>query len=71
MSGYLLVQVKLQVIENEDGTTSKIFPPDTYDLILGTPGIKFFINMDKLLIFCDCGKLIDAILRHHIPAGAA
>ena len=47
MSGYLLVQVKPQVIENEDGTTSKVFPPDTYDLILGTPGIKFFINMDK------------------------
>jgi len=47
MSGYLLVQVKPQVIENEDGTISKVFPPDTYDLILGTPGIKFFINMDK------------------------
>ena len=47
MSGYLLVQVKPQVIENEDGSTSKVFPPDTYDLILGTPGIKFFINMDK------------------------
>ena len=47
MSGYLLVQVKPEVIENEDGSVSKQFPGDTFDLILGTPGIKFFVNCEK------------------------
>ena len=47
MSGYLLVQVKPEVVENEDGSTSKQFPGDTFDLILGTPGIKFFVNCEK------------------------
>ena len=47
MSGYLLVQVKPEIIENEDGTTTKVFPGDTFNLILGTPGIKFFVNCDK------------------------
>ncbi len=47
MSGYLLVQVKPEVVENEDGTTFKRFPGDTFNLILGTPGIKFFVNCDK------------------------
>ena len=47
MSGYLLVQVKPQIIEDEDGNQTKIFPPDTFDLIVGTPGIKFFVNCDK------------------------
>ena len=39
--------VKKQIIENEDGTTQKIFPGDTFNLILQTPGIKFFVNCDK------------------------
>ena len=30
MSGYLLVQVKPEIIEEEDGTTSKVFPGDTF-----------------------------------------
>lgn len=47
MSGYLLIQVKPEIIENEDGTTSKVFPGATFDLILGTPGIKFFVNCEK------------------------
>ena len=47
MSGYLLVQVKPEIIENDDGTTTKAFPGDTFNLILGTPGIKFFVNCDK------------------------
>ena len=46
MSGYLLVQVKPELIENEDGTTTKVFPGDTFNLILGTPGIKFFVNCE-------------------------
>ena len=47
MSGYLLVKVRPEVVEDEEGNVSKIFPPDTFDLILGTPGIKFFVNCDK------------------------
>ena len=47
MSGYLLVKVKPQEVEDEEGNKSLIFPPDTFDLILGTPGIKFFVNCEK------------------------
>lgn len=47
MSGYLLVQVKKEDIEHPDGTVEKVFPSDTFNLILGTPGIKFFVNCDK------------------------
>ena len=47
MSGYLLVQVKPEIIEWEDGSTTKQFPGDTFDMILGTPGIKFFVNCEK------------------------
>ena len=47
MSGYLLVKVKPLEVEDEDGNKSLIFPPDTFDLILGTPGIKFFVNCEK------------------------
>ena len=47
MPGYVLVQVAKQVIENEDGTTTKEFPATTFDLILQTQGIKGFVNCDK------------------------
>lgn len=47
MGGYLLVKVRPEVVEDDEGNQSKIFPPDTFDLILGTPGIKFFVNCDK------------------------
>ena len=47
MSGYLLVQVKQEVVEDELGNTSTRFPGTTFDLILGTPGIKFFVNCNK------------------------
>jgi len=47
MSGYLLIQVKPETIENEDGSTTKEFPGATFDLILGTPGIKFFVNCNQ------------------------
>ena len=47
MSGYLLVKVKPQLVEDEEGNTSKVFPADTFDLILGTPGIKFFVNCEQ------------------------
>ena len=47
MSGYLLVKVKPMLVEDETGAQTSIFPPDTFDLILGTPGIKHFVNCDK------------------------
>jgi transcriptional antiterminator NusG len=47
MSGYLLVQVKPELIEDINGAVSKQFPGDTFDMILGTPGIKFFVNCEK------------------------
>lgn len=47
MSGYLLVQVKPEIAEDINGNETKIFPGDTFDLILGTPGIKFFVNCEK------------------------
>ena len=47
MSGYLLVQVRPEIVEHEDGTTTKEFPGDTFNLILGTPGIKFFVNCEQ------------------------
>jgi len=47
MSGYLLVRVKQEIVEDELGNTSEIFPGTTFDLILGTPGIKFFVNCNK------------------------
>ena len=47
MSGYLLVKVKMEDVEDELGNVTKQFPGDTFDLIIGTPGIKFFVNCDK------------------------
>ena len=47
MSGYLLVKVKPQIVEDEEGNNIKVFPADTFDLIIGTPGIKFFVNCEQ------------------------
>lgn len=47
MSGYLLVQVKPEEVEDVNGVITKQFPGDTFDMILGTPGIKFFVNCEK------------------------
>ena len=47
MPGYMLVKVRPLKVEDEDGAVSHIFPPDTFDLITNTPGIKFFVNCDK------------------------
>ena len=47
MSGYLLVQVKKVEVENPDGSITMEFPGDTFNLILGTPGIKFFVNCEQ------------------------
>ena len=47
MPGYLLVKVRPEFLDNEDGTKTKVFPGDTFNLITDTPGIKFFVNCDR------------------------
>ena len=47
MAGYLLVRVKPELIEDENGGQSKRFPPDTFKLITETPGIREFVNCDR------------------------
>jgi transcription antitermination factor NusG len=47
MSGYLLVQVEPEIVEDEEGNKTKVFPAETFNLIVGTPGVKFFVNCDK------------------------
>ena len=47
MSGYLLVKVKPSLDEDELGNIKESFPAETFDLILGTPGIKFFVNCNQ------------------------
>ena len=47
MSGYLLLKVKPETVQNPDGTKTTQFPGDTFNLIMETPGIKFFVNCDK------------------------
>ena len=47
MSGYLLIQVKMEEYENDMGLMVKRFPGDTFKLILDTPGIKFFVNCEE------------------------
>ena len=47
MSGYLLVQVTPEVTENEDGSTTKSMPGETFKLITETNGIREFVNCDK------------------------
>ena len=47
MSGYLLVQVTPEVKENEDGSTTKSMPGETFKLITETNGIRQFVNCDK------------------------
>ena len=70
MSGYLLVQVKPQEVEDDLGNIVKEFPGDTFNLILGTPGIKFFVNCnkDKPIAFKpkDIKKLFDMCDEAHL-----
>jgi len=72
MSGYLLVQVKPEEVEDDEGNTTKRFPGDTFNLILGTPGIKFFVNcdQDKPIAFRprEIKKLFDMCDDAHLEA---
>ncbi len=83
MSGYLLVQVKPEEVEDINGVTTKEFPGETFDLILGTPGIKFFVNCEqkkpipfrpreikRLFDMCDDAHLeVKEKIEHNIQEG--
>ena len=47
MAGYMLVQVKPELVEDEFGNQVKRFPGDSFKLITETPGIREFVNCDK------------------------
>ena len=47
LPGYLLIQVTKESVEDINGEITKVFPPDTFNLILGTPGIRQFINCKR------------------------
>ena len=65
-----MVQVKPEEIEDELGNVTKEFPGDTFNLILGTPGIKFFVNcdQDKPIAFrpSEIKKLFDMCDEAHL-----
>ena len=37
----------MDLFEDDEGNVTKQFPGDTFNSILGTPGIKFFVNCDQ------------------------
>ena len=45
--GYLYVRVDPEFVENEDGTKTKVFPGSTFNMIMDTPGTKFFVNCNR------------------------
>ena len=47
MPGYLLVKVRKTAVEDEEGNTTMVFPSDTFNLIVGTPGVQRFANCDR------------------------
>ena len=47
MAGYLLVQVKPELVEDEFGKQVKQFPGGTFKLITETPGIREFVNCNR------------------------
>ena len=47
MPSYLLVQVLPEVIEDEEGNVTKVFPSDAFNLILKTPGVQRFANCNR------------------------
>ncbi len=47
LPGYLLVQVTKESVQDINGEITKVFPADTFNLILGTPGVRQFINCKR------------------------
>lgn len=47
LPGYILVQVAKRTVEEEDGTFSKVFPPETRDTIMATFNVIGFAGADR------------------------
>ena len=47
LPGYILVQVSKEIIENEDGTTTKVFPPVSQETIRYTANVIGFAGPNK------------------------
>ena len=47
LPGYVLVQIKKEEVENEDGTTQKVFPVSTLGLVKDTPNVLGFPGNPK------------------------
>ena len=50
LPGYILVQVAKRTIEEEDGTISKVFPPETRDTIMATFNVIGFAGPDRKVL---------------------
>ena len=47
LPGYILVQVKKEIVEQSDGTTKKVFPATTQETIRYTANVLGFAGADK------------------------
>lgn len=47
LPGYILVQVAKRSVEHEDGSTERVFPPETRDTIMATFNVIGFAGADK------------------------
>lgn len=47
LPGYILVQVAKRTVEHEDGSTERVFPPETRDTIMATFNVIGFAGADK------------------------
>ena len=47
LPGYILVQVSKETVENEDGSTTKIFPPESQETIRYTMNVLGFAGANK------------------------
>ena len=47
LPGYILVQIAKRTVEHDDGTTERIFPPETRDTIMATFNVIGFAGSDR------------------------
>lgn len=47
LPGYILVRIAKRTVEHEDGTTTRIFPPETRDTIMATFNVIGFAGSDR------------------------
>ena len=47
LPGYILVQVAKRLVEHEDGSEERVFPPETRDTIMSTFNVLGFAGADR------------------------